>query len=57
MENNDDYIQVVRCKDCEFVWTLECPMNYIDHQRMIITNRDPMWYCAEGRRKDELSET
>lgn len=45
--------QTVRCKDCEFVNTLECPINYIDKQRLIFTNRAPDWYCAEGRRKDE----
>lgn len=56
MENSNDRVQVIRCKDCAFVDTLDCPMNYIDHQRMIFTNRDPMWYCPEGRRRDELSE-
>ena len=45
--------QTVRCKDCAFVDTLECPMNYIDKQRLIFTNRAPNWFCAEGRRKDE----
>lgn len=45
--------QTVRCKDCKFVNTLECPINYIDKQRLIFTNRAPDWYCAEGRRKDE----
>ena len=47
------YENIVRCKDCEFVDTLECPMNYIDKQRLIFTNRAPDWFCAEGRRKDE----
>lgn len=45
--------EVVRCKDCAFVDSLECPINYIDHLRMIFTNRAPDWFCAEGRRKDE----
>ena len=48
--------QVVRCKDCAFVDSLECPINYIDRQRMIFTNRAPDWFCAEGRRKDEQPE-
>lgn len=46
--------EVVRCKDCAFVDSLECPINYIDHQRLIFTNRAPDWFCAEGRKKDEL---
>lgn len=45
---------IVRCKDCAFVDSLECPINYIDHQRLIFTNRAPDWFCAEGRKKDEL---
>lgn len=44
---------IVRCKNCEFVDTLECPMNYIDHQRLIFSNRSPDWFCAEGVSKDE----
>ena len=44
---------IVRCKNCEFVDTLECPMNYIDHQRLIFSNRSPDWFCAEGVKKDE----
>lgn len=42
---------IVRCKNCEFVDTLECPMNYIDHQRLIFSNRSPDWFCAEGVKK------
>lgn len=48
-----DVKQIVYCKDCAFVDTLECPMNYIDHQRLIFTNRAPDWFCAEGVLKDE----
>ena len=48
---------IVRCKDCAFVDSLECPINYIDHQRLIFTNRAPDWFCAEGRRKDDQQET
>lgn len=44
---------IVRCENCKFVDTLECPMNYIDHQRQIFSNRSPDWFCAEGVRKDE----
>lgn len=44
---------IVRCKDCKFVDTLECPLNYIDHQRLIFSNRSPDWFCAEGVKKDE----
>ncbi|MCR5480861.1 MAG: hypothetical protein K6F27_13510 [Ruminococcus sp.] len=53
----EDAEPIVRCKDCAFVDTLDCPMNYIDKQRQIFTNRAPEWFCAEGRRKDELRET
>ena len=42
---------IVRCKDCAFVDTLECRLNYIDKQRLIFTNRAPDWYCADGRPK------
>ena len=49
--------QTVRCKDCAFVDTLECRLNYIDKQRLIFTNRAPDWFCAEGRRKDGQQET
>lgn len=44
---------IVRCENCEFVDTLECPLNYIDHQRLIFSNRSPDWFCAEGVKKDE----
>ena len=44
---------VVKCKDCAFVDTLECPLNYIDKQRQRYTNRSPDWFCAEGVKKDE----
>ena len=43
---------IVRCKYCDFVDTLDCPMNYIDKQRQIFTNRSPDWFCAEGRRNE-----
>ena len=51
------FAPIVRCKDCAFVDTLDCPINYIDHQRLIFTNRAPDWFCAEGRRKDGQQET
>lgn len=37
----EDAEPIVRCKDCAFVDTLDCPMNYIDKQRQIFTNRAP----------------
>ena len=47
---------IVRCKDCAFVDTLECRLNYIDKQRLIFTNRAPDWYCADGRPKGRENE-
>lgn len=52
-EDYENAEPVVKCKDCAFVDTLECPLNYIDKQRQIYTNRSPDWFCAEGVKKDE----
>ena len=50
-DNSADTVRVVRCKDCAFIDTLECRLNYIDKQRLIFTSRAPDWFCADGRLK------
>lgn len=42
-------MKVIRCKDCALANELTCPMNYIDHQRMIITERSPMFFCGKAQ--------
>lgn len=49
----DNYIPVVRCKDCKYVMRdyhnstgLKCDFEF--HQRCV----DGDWYCANGKRKD-----
>lgn len=42
-------MKIIRCKDCALANELTCPLNYIDKQRMIITNRSPTFFCGKAQ--------
>lgn len=42
-------MKVIRCKDCALVNTLACPMNYIDKQKGIVSNRTQTFFCAHAQ--------
>lgn len=48
-----DVQPVVRCKDCTHDGLLSCPLVMIEKQQMVFINHDPLWFCANGERKDE----
>ena len=47
-KKQDDYVQVVRCKDCEH-W------GGTHHCYHGLLKVDPDWYCADGVRKEKCS--
>lgn len=49
----DDAVAVVRCKDCKHDGLLSCPLVMIEKQQMVFINHDPLWFCANGERKDD----
>lgn len=50
-------MKVIRCKDCALANELQCPLNYIDKQRMIITERSPMFFCGKAQATAQYEPT
>ena len=50
-------MKVIRCKNCALANELACPMNYIDKQRMIITERSPMFFCGKAQPTEGYTPT
>lgn len=48
----DDVVTVVRCKDCKHDGLLSCPLVMIEKHQMVFINHDPLWFCANGERKN-----
>ncbi len=51
--NKADFVEVVRCKDCEKEWRFDCPLCYIEHQTMQFINHDAEFFCKYGERKNK----
>lgn len=50
-------MKVIRCKDCALVNDLQCPLNYIDKQRIMITERSPMFFCGKAQTTEKCELT
>ena len=47
---------VVRCRECRKDGLPECPLVFIERQRLVFLNHDPKWFCADGERKAEADD-
>ena len=46
-----DVVPVVRCRDCVYDDTIECPLCYIEKKTLTWINHDGDFFCAKGKRK------
>ncbi len=50
-KNKADFVEVVRCKDCEKENRFDCPLCYIEKQTLQFINHNADFYCGYGKRK------
>ena len=50
-------MKVIRCKDCILDGCPECPLSYIENQKMCFYEHSPMFYCAKGRTTEYYTPT
>lgn len=49
----NQYVKVVRCKDCIHDNTIECPLCFIEKQTLQFINHDAKFFCGKGERKQD----
>lgn len=55
LEQHEEFVKVVRCKDCRYNYANMIPNGKGCQQNVYIETADN-WYCADGEREEEVEE-